>query len=89
MPPESSEFPHRCNADFTFDSICHQCFQTIATVRDEADLLSFERKHVCDPLRVRRFGRGIVQPRNLCNKVQVGNFCMPIPEADAGFVNRV
>lgn len=40
-------YTHRHNADGTVDSICHNCFMTIATVRRESDLEQFERKHVC------------------------------------------
>jgi hypothetical protein len=43
-------FPHRRNADSTFDSICIRCFQTIATSHSEADLKAGEDAHVCPGL---------------------------------------
>src|ERR1700735_1914967 len=39
----------RKNEDSTFDSICKRCYQTIAREQDEADLLSAEQAHTCDP----------------------------------------
>ncbi len=41
-------FRHRENSDGTFDSICLQCFQTIANVKDERDLFVFEGNHICE-----------------------------------------
>ena len=43
-------FPHRHNADGTFDSICASCFVTVATEDNERDLLDWERNHVCSGL---------------------------------------
>lgn len=40
-------FPHRKNADGTYDSICRRCFATVATERDLDDLLAQEAGHVC------------------------------------------
>jgi hypothetical protein len=34
---------------------CVHCFETIANVRDEAELPRFEREHTCDPFIVARF----------------------------------
>ncbi len=45
----SIKFSHRPNQDGTFDSICHQCFVTVASMRDEADLGRKERLHSCNP----------------------------------------
>jgi len=41
------EFPHRHNADGTYDSICRRCFRTIATERVEEDLKAEELAHHC------------------------------------------
>ena len=41
-------FPHRRNPDGSFDSICPNCFRTVATRRNEADLAQTEREHVCE-----------------------------------------
>lgn len=40
-------FSHRRNSDHTFDSICHQCFRTIATETVEAELKQYEVRHNC------------------------------------------
>jgi hypothetical protein len=46
-------FPHRQNADGTFDSICPYCFQTVSQQRLESDLARFEQSHKCRPEEVR------------------------------------
>jgi hypothetical protein len=38
-------FPHRQNADGSFDSICSECFHTIATGSTEAQLEAEESAH--------------------------------------------
>src|ERR1700728_1552209 len=38
-------FPHRQNADGSFDSICSECFRTVATASTEAQLQAVERVH--------------------------------------------
>lgn len=45
-------FPHRINSDGTIDSICNQCFLTVATSTTESDLKQSEASHVCEPARV-------------------------------------
>lgn len=45
-------FPHRINSDGTIDSICDQCFVTVATSTEEPDLQQFEAAHICEPARV-------------------------------------
>ena len=52
------KFSHRHNPDGTVDSICHECFSTVATERRESELDSRERLHYCDPGIVERI-RGI------------------------------
>ena len=37
------------NADRSVDSICLQCFRTVATVNEDATLTTLERQHRCDP----------------------------------------
>jgi hypothetical protein len=39
---ESSAFPHRKNADGTFDSICPICFRTVASGMRESQLAELE-----------------------------------------------
>jgi len=52
-------FPHRRNRDGSFDSICLKCLLTIANAKNEADLATHDRRHVCVPsiLSQRAFGR--------------------------------
>jgi hypothetical protein len=45
-------FPHRFNANGSYDSICTLCLMTVATVRIEAELSHFERCHECSPIRI-------------------------------------
>ena len=40
-------YPHRRNRDGSFDSICLNCFATLATARTEPELLVYEEMHVC------------------------------------------
>lgn len=47
LPPQA-EFLHRENRDGRFDSICSECFSTVATRGDEADLSHCEDDHVCE-----------------------------------------
>jgi len=49
------KFAHRSNPDGTVDTICTCCFQTIATVSDEAKLPKIEQEHICDPVILARF----------------------------------
>jgi hypothetical protein len=51
----NEEFVHRFNADGTIDSICRQCFVTVATARRESELLSQENDHICEPDVLDRF----------------------------------
>jgi hypothetical protein len=43
----TSMFPHRKNADGTWDSICPDCLRTIAREENIADLDTLERTHDC------------------------------------------
>jgi hypothetical protein len=38
---------HRKNADRSYDSICLQCFRTVATSSDELALAELENLHKC------------------------------------------
>jgi hypothetical protein len=42
-------FPHRRNADGSFDSICLKCLLTIAKAKTEAELDRHDKNHVCIP----------------------------------------
>ncbi len=41
------QFFYRFNSNGTIDAICSLCFQTIATVGNQADLRNFEAAHHC------------------------------------------
>ena len=42
-------FPHRHNADGSYDSICSVCYATVASVEKECQLAAPESMHKCDP----------------------------------------
>jgi len=42
------KFSHRLNSDGTVDSICHECFVTVAKVQRETDLIPREHLHACN-----------------------------------------
>lgn len=44
-----SFYVHRANKDGSYDSICVVCYATVASVRDEAELIAHEHTHVCIP----------------------------------------
>jgi hypothetical protein len=46
------QFVHRVNDDGTIDSICRQCFVTVATATSASVLEGEERKHNCEPWRL-------------------------------------
>lgn len=49
------KFLHRFNSDGTIDTICRECFITVATRSREADLERPESDHICDPWVVEKF----------------------------------
>ena len=51
------KFGHRANDDGTIDSICSQCFTTIASSSHESDLERCERSNSCNPDQLDRYGR--------------------------------
>jgi hypothetical protein len=44
---DDCQFFHRRNADGTLDSVCLECFQTVASATDTDDMEQFEYEHVC------------------------------------------
>ena len=58
----SREVAHRQNEDGTHDSICMDCFATIATVGSETDLYRYESIHVCDPVNLYRTNQARMRP---------------------------
>jgi hypothetical protein len=55
--PPDGQFLHRVKRDGTFDSICRDCFATVATVLREADLAQAEKDHRCNPWMLHRYER--------------------------------
>jgi hypothetical protein len=53
------KFPHRKNADGTYDSICIACFVTVARVKAEIDLRQFESAHICEPVNLCSVRQGL------------------------------
>jgi hypothetical protein len=49
------QFVHRLNEDGTIDSICRDCFATIATEVSESVLEREERKHRCESWLLERY----------------------------------
>jgi hypothetical protein len=52
---QHASFAHRRNDDGTVDSICPNCFQTIAKSPSEPDLQNAEDGHVCNPAVVEHY----------------------------------
>lgn len=49
------KFIHRINEDGSIDSICRDCFVTIATARTRSELEAHEHKHDCEPMVLERY----------------------------------
>ena len=49
MSPLRPSFLRHVNANGTVDSVCRNCFATIATATKELELEEQERTHQCDP----------------------------------------
>jgi hypothetical protein len=47
-------FARRFNPNSTIDSICLNCYQTVATERYEADLIAADQAHVCAAIELER-----------------------------------
>jgi len=45
-----SRFARRRKKDSSIDSICTKCFLTIASAFSEEGIVTYEEKHVCDPI---------------------------------------
>jgi len=56
---ETRKFSHRFNANGTVDSICRDCFVTIASEPRESELCLKERLHVCDPTLIEWYHRPV------------------------------
>lgn len=61
--PHGKNFSHRHNSNGTVDSICHQCFITVATEPVEVNLATRERAHACNPWLVEWYHLPARQPQ--------------------------
>ena len=52
------QFTHRLNNDGTIDSICRDCFTTVATAKSCSALLPLEHRHRCDSALLERYKKG-------------------------------
>ena len=57
MTKPTPQFPHRLNHDGFYDSICRVCLATVASHKNEFDLVRFEDAHVCNPTRLYHLGK--------------------------------
>ncbi len=57
LDPTQVRFPHRTNANGSFDSICTNCFETVARSFFEPDLTLLEQTHVCRQSDLIRLGK--------------------------------
>lgn len=55
-------FPHRRNADESYDSICAKCFVTVANVQNEWELARHESAHNCNPWDLSWYSSGVSVP---------------------------
>jgi hypothetical protein len=60
-------YPHRRNRDGSFDSICLNCFVTVATGKTEAELSEYDNRHVCEysTLSQRAFDRRVLEGKTI------------------------
>lgn len=49
------KFIHRINEDGSIDSICRDCFVTVATAKSTSELEHEERQHDCEPVLLERY----------------------------------
>ena len=49
------KFIHRINEDGSIDSICRDCFVTIATAYSRSELELQEHNHACEPVLLERY----------------------------------
>ncbi len=50
-------FAHRTNRDGSIDSICRECFVTVATALWESELDQPEHAHFCDPWVLQQYNK--------------------------------
>src|ERR1700746_2564233 len=70
------QFAKRRNPDGTMDSICLNCFRTVATCTDELELIELEKEHRCGQERAElaesRYGASILEfPPDRMNENQL------------------
>ena len=52
MSNKLTMYPHRLNEEGSYDSICRECFATVARGKAEGELAAYEEAHICDPVRM-------------------------------------
>jgi len=52
LQQDRPNFPHRLNADGSYNSICTLCRLTVATANPESELAHHEQNHKCRPIRL-------------------------------------
>ncbi len=67
----SQRFSHRHNEDGGHDSICMECFATVATVGSETELYRYESLHIGDPVNRYRINQGCTPPRSYVAKAAI------------------
>jgi hypothetical protein len=55
------KFIHRINEDGSIDSICRDCFVTVATARSTSDLEDGEHEHACEPALIQRYKKVVAR----------------------------
>jgi hypothetical protein len=55
------KFIHRINQDGSIDSICRDCFVTVATAKSATDLEREEHHHTCEPVLLLRYKKVMVR----------------------------
>ena len=76
LDPTLVKFPHRANTDGSFDSICTNCYETIAQRPFEAELSLAEQTHICRPSDLVRLG-----------KIELGNLFLHASTSVSGHLN--
>ena len=67
-PQVPSRFHRRLNKDGTTDSICSNCFRTVATEKSETQLVDREQSHICHDsvvMRKQSLGLFVVSPEQV------------------------
>lgn len=77
-------FPHRLNADGSYNSICTLCHMTVARTKIEAELSQYEQNHKCSLVRfdqLREHSRSLQSTAFLsfCRRLRIATFWVACP----------